>query len=176
MILSEHNVEDSSSENSKRVVPNVLKIITHQNFGINVDNDIALLRLDAEGVSFGYETNIRPACTPDGRYVSLSFFDNNVDHRENRFRLLYLIGMFLIRFNVGNSCDGYDSVVTGRGVSDTNSNNVSSTLQELHLPIISKFKCVEGIKNETYFTDTETCTGYPGSPKSPCFVILTSYN
>lgn len=61
--LLEHDQMDSME--TKHIDLKVLKVIKHEGYnGISKNNDIALLRLDAEGVEFGIYTGIIPVCLP----------------------------------------------------------------------------------------------------------------
>jgi len=65
--LLEHDRGDSAE--AKHIDFKVLRVIKHKGYSpTSYNNDIALLRMDTEGVEFGENTGINPVCMPvEGR-------------------------------------------------------------------------------------------------------------
>lgn len=61
--LLEHN--RSTNDEAKHIDLKVLRVIKHKGYSpTSYNNDIALLRMDTEGVEFGPDTGIHPVCLP----------------------------------------------------------------------------------------------------------------
>lgn len=61
--LMEHN--RSTNDESKHIDLKVLRVIKHKGYSpTSYNNDIALLRMDTEGVEFSPDTGIHPVCLP----------------------------------------------------------------------------------------------------------------
>jgi hypothetical protein len=61
--LLEH--DRSSNDEAKHLDLKVLRVIKHKGYSpTSYNNDIALLRMDTEGVEFGPNTGLHPVCLP----------------------------------------------------------------------------------------------------------------
>lgn len=61
--LLEHN--RSTNDEAKHIDLKVLRVIKHKGYSpTSYNNDIALLRMDTEGVEFSPDTGIHPVCMP----------------------------------------------------------------------------------------------------------------
>ncbi|XP_058444136.1 transmembrane protease serine 9-like [Malaya genurostris] len=67
----------------------------------------------------------------------------------------------------GESFAGYDGIVTGWGTT-TQGGDVSSTLQEVTVPVMSNEECRKSAYGETRITDNMLCAGYPEGEKDSC--------
>lgn len=83
--------------------------------------------------------------------------------------------LFLNLLYAGLSYTGHDGIVTGWGVTKQGG-QVSDTLQEVKVPIMSNSECKKTKYGEKRITNNMLCAGYPKGEKDSCQVTQTTFN
>jgi secreted trypsin-like serine protease len=150
----------------------IAEIIKHSGYStVNYNNDIALIKIDGE---LNFDEKTRPACLAErGKILSYwrdSFRQINFSERKlNKSRIK------IIRARVSSSVKtftGETGIVTGWGAIEEGG-PVSTTLQEVSVPIMSNAECRRSKYPARKITDNMICAGYKEGQKDSCQVSPT---